>query len=57
MRFVEDFDRAMDISRKLSHCFTDDEQYIENEIAKFGVATQVLELIPEHICGKIVLEA
>ena len=26
VRFVEDFDRAMDISRKLSHCFTDDEQ-------------------------------
>ena len=57
IRFVEDHDRAMDISRALSRKFTDDEKYIEDEVAKYGAATQVLELIPEHICGKLVLEA
>ena len=57
IHFVEDKGRAMDIARKLSRKFTDDETYIESEIEKFGANTLVMELIPEHICGKIVNEA
>lgn len=57
IRFVEDKKKCTDIARKLSHKFTDDEEYIEKEIEKYGSATFVLELIPEHICGKTVKEA
>lgn len=46
-----------DITTKLSHKFTQDDEYIKNEIEKFLKATLLLELTPEHICGKIVEES
>ena len=55
-RIVEDFDRAMEISRQLSLKFTDDSDYIESEIIKDGKATAVYEIIPEHMTGKLVNE-
>ncbi len=57
IEFVEDYDKAMDISRRLSRKFTDNEEYIENEIGKYGKNTLVFALVPEHITGKIVNEA
>ena len=54
---VDDFDKAMDICRKLSCKFTDDSEYIEKEIAAFGKNTLCLELIPEHITGKRIKES
>ena len=57
IRFVEDQEKALEISRRLSYKFTDDKDYIENEISCFGQAVLVLELIPEHMCGKLVKEA
>ncbi len=56
MRAVTDKDRAMDICRALSHKFTADETYIENEVKDSGPGTLVLELIPEHMTGKLVHE-
>lgn len=56
IRLVEDFDRAMEISRQLSLKFTNDLDYIETEIQKDGRATAVYELIPEHMTGKLVNE-
>lgn len=56
IRRVEDFDRAMEISRQLSLKFTNDWDYIETEIQKDGRATAVYELIPEHMTGKLVNE-
>ena len=56
VRFVEDHEKAMDISRRLSRKFTDDERYIEYEVAHSGPGTLVLELIPEHMTGKMVNE-
>ena len=56
VRLVEDFDRAMEISRQLSYKFTDDTAYIEKEVEKDGRATAVYEIIPEHMTGKIVNE-
>jgi nitroimidazol reductase NimA-like FMN-containing flavoprotein (pyridoxamine 5'-phosphate oxidase superfamily) len=56
IRLVEDFDRAMEISRQLSLKFTNDWDYIETEIQKDGRATAVYELIPEHMTGKLVNE-
>ncbi len=55
-RLVEDYDRAMEISRQLSLKFTDDMDYIETEIRRDGKATAVYEIIPEHITGKLVNE-
>lgn len=57
IRAVDDFDKAMDICRKLSYKFTDDGEYIEKEIAAFGKNTLCLELIPEHITGKRINES
>lgn len=45
------------IARKLSHKFTQDEAYIQNEIDHFAVETLLLKLTPEHICGKRVKES
>ncbi len=57
IEFVEDYDKAMDISRRLSRKFTDNVEYIENEVSKYGRNTLVFALVPEHITGKIVNEA
>ena len=55
-RIVEDHDKAIDISRRLSYKFTNDEKYIEYEVAHSGARVLVFELIPEHMTGKIVNE-
>ena len=54
---VEDHEKAMDICRSLSLKYTQDLEYIESEVQKFGSATQCYELRPEHITGKIVNES
>ncbi len=54
---VEEFDKSMEICRKLSCKFTDNTEYIESEIRNFGAATVCYELRPDHITGKIVNES
>ncbi len=54
---VEDEDKMIDICRRLSRKFTDDESYIENEIKRAGFRTLMYELVPEHMSGKLVNEA
>ncbi|WP_294471983.1 pyridoxamine 5'-phosphate oxidase family protein [uncultured Ruminococcus sp.] len=54
---VEDEDKMIDLCRRLSHKFTDDESYIEDEIKRAGFRTLMYELIPEHMSGKLVNEA
>lgn len=56
IKVVEDHDRAIDISRRLSYKFTRDEGYIEDEVRRSGPAVMVFELIPEHMTGKTVNE-
>ena len=56
IEFVEDREKIYDIARKLSHKFTDDEAYIENEVKNSGPGTLMFVLIPEHITGKRVTE-
>ena len=53
---VTDEARAIDICRRLSHRFTQDESYIREEIDKCARATLVTELTIEHITGKLVNE-
>ena len=57
VRVVEDLEYAMDMTRRLSLQFTDDRDYIEQEITDAGDHTLVFELVPEHITGKTVREA
>jgi len=57
MAIVDDMDKIVDITTKLSYKFIQDDAYIREEIEKFGKATLLLELTPEHICGKLVEES
>ena len=54
---LNDHEKALDICRRLSLCFTDDTAYIDDEIARFGAGVLVFALVPEHITGKRVHEA
>lgn len=54
---IDDYDRVVDICRKLCSKFTDDEEYIQKEIKKFSKNVLILELTPEHITGKLVNES
>lgn len=56
VEFVQDEQTVYDIARKLSHKFTDDERYIEDEIARSGRRTLLFRIRPEHVSGKIVNE-
>ena len=57
VEIVEDQDWAMEVSRRLSRKFTQDEAYIDREIALSGAGTLVLCLTPEHMTGKLVNES
>lgn len=57
MAIVDDIDKISDIVTKLSHKFTGDDEYIKAEIENYAKATLLLELTPEHICGKTVQES
>lgn len=57
IEIINDLDKTVDISRKLSYKFTSDSAYIEDEIAHHAKRTLLLCLTPEHICGKRVQES
>ena len=57
MEVIDDMDKIIDITTKLSYKFTQDEEYIQNEIDKYAKATLLLRLTPEHICGKQITES
>ena len=54
---VDDLNQVIEMTRKLSYKFTQDEQYIQQEIAQAAHRTLLLALTPEHLCGKVVTEA
>lgn len=54
--FIDDAKTVEDISRKLCHKFTQDEDYIEGEIRKSLSGTLMFALEIEHMSGKIVKE-
>ena len=56
MEIVEDRERVVNISRRLSRKFTNDEAYVQKEIEQYAKATVLLKLIPTHMCGKQVKE-
>ena len=54
---VDDDEKLRDICRKLCYKFTDDEDYIAGEMARFADKTLLMELVPEHMTGKLVKES
>ena len=54
---VDNVEEIAHITYKLSRKFTDDEEYIKNEIKLYAEKTLLLKLDVEHMCGKIVEEA
>jgi len=54
---IDEMDTIVDITKKLSYKFTQDEEYIRTEIEKYAKATLLLQLTPEHICGKQITES
>ena len=54
--FIEDEEKALEISRKVSYKFTNDTSYIEEEIKKDGKAVLCFAIHIEHMTGKSVNE-
>ena len=57
IEFIDDREKIYDIAEKLSLRFTDDMDYIKNELENSGPSTLMFALVPEHITGKLVHEA
>ena len=57
IEIITDTKKIYEISRMLSHKFTQDENYIEEEIRKSGPRTYMFALVPEHMTGKLVNES
>ena len=54
---IDDLEKIVDVTTRLSYKFTQDKAYIEDEIHSAAHKTLLLRLVPEHICGKLVTEA
>ena len=54
---IDEQEKIVDITTKLSHKFTQDDEYIRKEIEQAAHKTLLLVLTPEYICGKSVTEA
>lgn len=54
---IDDLEEIARISDALSRKFTQDEDYIQNEIKHYAKAALLLKLTPEHISGKRVKES
>lgn len=57
IEIIDDPALITDITTKLCYKFTQDDEYIKNEIEHHASKTLLLKLVPEHICGKIVNES
>ena len=57
LHVVEDHDAMVNILTRLCKKFTDDQSYLDYELANSMVNVLCLELTPEHISGKLVSES
>jgi len=57
IQVIDDPDRAIELTRRLSYKYTSDTSYIEEEISKYSAGLVVFALVPEHITGKLVKES
>lgn len=54
---VQDEDKKRDICTRLCKKFTDDEEFLEKEMKNAFPRVCCLEIVPEHITGKLVNES
>lgn len=57
VKIIENRETVRAVTERLCHKFTQDEEYIQKEIAAALGATLLLKLTPEHICGKRIKES
>ena len=57
MEVISDIDEIARVTYLLSRKFTEDDEYINNEIKLYAEKTLLLKLKVEHMCGKIVEES
>lgn len=57
MNVVEDSDKVVEICTNIGHKFTDDKEYLEDELQRALPRVLCLELTPEHMTGKKVKES
>ena len=57
IRIVEDEEKKREICTRLCKKFTDDEEYLQKELTNALPRVNCLELIPEHMTGKLVNES
>ena len=58
MKVVEDLDKVVEIcTNNIGHKFTDDKEYLEDELQRALPRVLCLELTPEHMTGKRVKES
>ena len=57
IHILEDHEKALELTRRLSLKYTRDETYIQQEIDSFGHELLVFSLEPEYITGKITKES
>ena len=54
---VDDVEKTREICTDLCRKFTNDEEYLQKELKNDLARTALLELVPEHMTGKLVNEA
>ena len=57
IKLVEDEEKARQICMAITRKFTDDEEYLQKEMTNVFPRVQCLEIIPEHMSGKLVNES
>ena len=57
IRPVEHMEKVEEICRNICLKFTDDQEYIEKELKNYTSRVLCLDLIPEHMTGKLVNES
>lgn len=57
IHIIEDHEKALELTRRLSRKYTSDEAYIQKEIDSYGHEVLVFALEPEQITGKITKES
>ena len=57
IHLVEDDETALKICSELTKKFTDDQDYLDKEINNSFRNVQCIELVPEHMTGKLVNES
>ena len=57
MKVVEDQDKIVEICTSIGQKFTDDKEYLEDELQRALPRVLCLELTPEHMTGKRVKES